>query len=111
MMVQTYTKGMTCGDYVVAYTRLSKCILFFFSSRRRHTRLQGDWSSDVCSSDLLRSLVGLLPEAQATKEVPKQKEPASAKRPQAVYDLISLDGNKPYDARDLLASKIGRAHV
>src|SRR5574341_1783279 len=25
---------------------------FFFSSRRRHTRLVGDWSSDVCSSDL-----------------------------------------------------------
>src|SRR5205807_6335121 len=29
-------------------------IFFFLSSRRRHTRLQGDWSSDVCSSDLLR---------------------------------------------------------
>src|SRR5256885_3585927 len=28
------------------------CFIFFFSSRRRHTRLQGDWSSDVCSSDL-----------------------------------------------------------
>src|SRR5688500_20164273 len=28
--------------------------MFFFSSRRRHTRLQGDWSSDVCSSDLDR---------------------------------------------------------
>src|SRR5688500_19648859 len=27
-------------------------IILFFSSRRRHTRLQGDWSSDVCSSDL-----------------------------------------------------------
>src|SRR5574340_1332686 len=27
--------------------------LFFFSSRRRHTRSFGDWSSDVCSSDLL----------------------------------------------------------
>src|SRR5205807_6770112 len=26
--------------------------IFFFSSRRRHTRLQGDWSSDVCFSDL-----------------------------------------------------------
>src|ERR1039457_5044580 len=25
---------------------------FFFSSRRRHTRFKGDWSSDVCSSDL-----------------------------------------------------------
>src|SRR2546426_9767095 len=31
------------------YVHLS---FFFFSSRRRHTRLQGDWSSDVCSSDL-----------------------------------------------------------
>src|SRR5256885_8766114 len=30
---------------------------FFFSSRRRHTRLQGDWSSDVCSSDLRLELV------------------------------------------------------
>src|SRR2546426_4655357 len=29
-------------------------VFFFFSSRRRHTRLQGDWSSDVCSSDLER---------------------------------------------------------
>src|SRR5256885_4023075 len=32
-------------------------ICFFFSSRRRHTRLQGDWSSDVCSSDLLLTLI------------------------------------------------------
>src|SRR5436189_1336598 len=28
------------------------CFVFFFSSRRRHTRYIGDWSSDVCSSDL-----------------------------------------------------------
>src|SRR5437867_6995213 len=27
-------------------------VVFFFSSRRRHTRSYGDWSSDVCSSDL-----------------------------------------------------------
>src|SRR5690606_40306457 len=27
-------------------------LLFFFSSRRRHTRFSRDWSSDVCSSDL-----------------------------------------------------------
>src|SRR5438094_8389999 len=27
-------------------------MFFFFSSRRRHTRSYGDWSSDVCSSDL-----------------------------------------------------------
>src|SRR2546430_9104350 len=29
-------------------------VLFFFSSRRRHTRFDCDWSSDVCSSDLAR---------------------------------------------------------
>src|SRR5699024_11286624 len=28
---------------------------FFFSSRRRHTRSKRDWSSDVCSSDLISS--------------------------------------------------------
>src|SRR5207237_10822593 len=54
----------------------------------------------------LRSLVGLLPEAETAKDVARQKAVAPAKRPQAVYDLISLDGNKPYDARDLLASVI-----
>src|SRR3989454_1460946 len=31
--------------------------VFFFSSRRRHTRLQGDWSSDVCSSDVVGKAV------------------------------------------------------
>src|SRR3712207_5544113 len=30
-------------------------MFFFFSSRRRHTRYWRDWSSDVCSSDLVRS--------------------------------------------------------
>src|SRR5205807_6913104 len=36
-------------------------LFFFFSSRRRHTRLQGDWSSDVCSSDLTYGRVFLAP--------------------------------------------------
>src|SRR5690348_10509203 len=44
---------------------------FFFSSRRRHTRWTGDWSSDVCSSDLLAAqryaqLPALLRRAAAT---------------------------------------------
>src|SRR2546427_4121044 len=30
--------------------------IFFFSSRRRHTRFDCDWSSDVCSSDLNASI-------------------------------------------------------
>src|SRR3712207_7655455 len=32
-------------------------LLFFFSSRRRHTRYWRDWSSDVCSSDLVPNIV------------------------------------------------------
>src|SRR5690606_36331117 len=32
-------------------------MLFFFSSRRRHTRFSRDWSSDVCSSDLIGAIV------------------------------------------------------
>src|SRR2546422_4171086 len=31
-------------------------LFFFFSSRRRHTRCSRDWSSDVCSSDLLLAI-------------------------------------------------------
>src|SRR5688500_19674345 len=51
-------------------SRKHRC--FFFSSRRRHTRLQGDWSSDVCSSDLetdevAASLTGEDPRARATR--------------------------------------------
>src|SRR3989475_4372236 len=44
-------------------------IIFFFSSRRRHTRFDCDWSSDVCSSDLAMIRRGL------THEQPRQ-EPA-----------------------------------
>src|SRR5215472_11871152 len=33
---------------------------FFFSSRRRHTRCLSDWSSDVCSSDLVAVVVGVV---------------------------------------------------
>src|SRR2546422_11672678 len=36
--------------------RVSSIIVFFFSSRRRHTRCSRDWSSDVCSSDLENAL-------------------------------------------------------
>src|SRR2546430_7721192 len=36
--------------------RLVYDIFFFFSSRRRHTRFDCDWSSDVCSSDLIRDV-------------------------------------------------------
>src|SRR2546429_1959992 len=43
-------------------------VVFFFSSRRRHTRCSRDWSSDVCSSDLL--LVWWIGIAELTVPVP-----------------------------------------
>src|SRR5699024_11377683 len=42
-------------------------VLFFFSSRRRHTRSKRDWSSDVCSSDLLEVVADVL--AAPTKQI------------------------------------------
>src|SRR5205807_3200575 len=48
---------------------------FFFSSRRRHTRLQGDWSSDVCSSDLTTSLASRRPVTPSTAYQTAQPAP------------------------------------
>src|SRR3989442_5430431 len=39
--------------YGLTYDTAMQGHCFFFSSRRRHTRCGRDWSSDVCSSDLL----------------------------------------------------------
>src|SRR5690348_18342614 len=48
---------------------------FFFSSRRRHTRWTGDWSSDVCSSDLnVQASMGKKP----VNEDPIAANPANA---------------------------------
>src|SRR5690242_20930208 len=44
-----------CISFIVHYLLVFVYFFFFFSSRRRHTRLTCDWSSDVCSSDLLAS--------------------------------------------------------
>src|SRR5437764_7819733 len=41
--------------YIKECLELLDAVVFFFSSRRRHTRYIGDWSSDVCSSDLTRN--------------------------------------------------------
>src|SRR5256885_16642097 len=43
------------------------CLSFLCSSRRRHTRLQGDWSSDVCSSDLAEHIPEDVAEAVAAE--------------------------------------------
>src|SRR2546430_7875400 len=50
--------------------------LFFFSSRRRHTRFDCDWSSDVCSSDLVARAVRRGEAAAADRSRGPREDPA-----------------------------------
>jgi len=60
---------------------------------------------DASCLNRLRSLIALLPEAETTKAAKIDKKmPKPSKNPDALYELVSLDGQKQYDARDLLAS-------
>src|SRR2546430_5795432 len=60
---QRLTPGLRNSSLPDSYRRVREhcsvsgtlCFSFFFSSRRRHTRFDCDWSSDVCSSDLRRT--------------------------------------------------------
>src|SRR5437016_8714930 len=66
-------------------TFMFSCV-FFFSSRRRHTRLVSDWSSDVCSSDL--KLAGAL----AFRIGEFSKEPIAVVTPIAeMLEISALD--------------------
>src|SRR2546429_8387156 len=68
---------------------------FFFSSRRRHTRCSRDWSSDVCSSDLLWLLalsvaLGVALGATGLREKLFRKSDATTIRSLAVLPLENL---------------------
>src|SRR5256886_10098535 len=67
----------------VAWQRVDWNIVFFFSSRRRHTRFDCDWSSDVCSSDLSRRRANRRAPVRGAatsrpRTVPRQPNPALA---------------------------------
>src|SRR5205807_2731749 len=85
---------------------------FFFSSRRRHTRLQGDWSSDVCSSDLppfprprpvlvwpavALVLTGAVYLANRGAARPGGAAPASARTRLAVLPLVNMSADPRND--------------
>src|SRR5215212_10450292 len=57
-------------------------LLFFFSSRRRHTRCLSDWSSDVCSSDLLPVRLGHV--------APMNSPPAPTAPQQPLQEALAL---------------------
>src|SRR2546422_8274291 len=51
------------------------CCFFFFSSRRRHTRCSRDWSSDVCSSDLVAEPAAGEDHGAAPERPPEEIQP------------------------------------
>src|SRR5438876_9712651 len=70
-------------------------MFFFFSSRRRHTRWTGDWSSDMCSSDLIlerRTDKDSLLAAHARKLYDELLRPAESLLANADRLLIVPDG-------------------
>src|SRR5260370_23359532 len=87
---------------------ISLASVFFFSSRRRHTRFKCDWSSDVCSSDLDAAI----PEFTAHSELRLQDarhpvlEDKLRRENRAIVPMsLALGG----DERVLVISEIGRA--
>src|SRR2546426_4274138 len=82
--------------------------LFFFSSRRRHTRLQGDWSSDVCSSDLDPFLAA----APASRlpfviRTPDRRFPAGNDRP--AQQAVVVPGN--FTTVDRKSTRLNSSHL
>src|SRR5256886_4445593 len=57
-----------CIAYAASCGFRIRFVFFFFSSRRRHTRFDCDWSSDVCSSDLSYPWPGNIRELQNVVE-------------------------------------------
>src|SRR5207237_6593630 len=61
---------LVCISGIFALLSILGFSIFFFSSRRRHTRFKCDWSSDVCSSDLALRCSGVLVFVRAMVGIP-----------------------------------------
>src|ERR1035441_10793653 len=65
-------------------------LVFFFSSRRRHTRCLSDWSSDVCSSDLRVVLPVFFGQSDACLTSKRSFDTMCELNPQVGKDLIVI---------------------
>src|SRR3989475_8288122 len=84
-------------------------VFFFFSSRRRHTRFDCDWSSDVCSSDL--AVADPRPDARAeAREPPRFLAAAAVARSAAGVDE-DLRAGAAVAAREPAVPLSGRCRV
>src|SRR5438270_13303591 len=78
---------------------------FFFSSRRRHTRFDCDWSSDVCSSDLSR----LREERERLTHRDQRVRVGQQELGQALADIERREAELHRKQASLEADEIGRA--
>src|SRR2546421_6162053 len=85
-------------------------IFFFFSSRRRHTRSDRDWSSDVCSSDLRthHSQQRVHPHSQERKE---DLPPVGTKKRRSEEHTSELQSRSDLVCRLLLEKKKKKKHT
>ena len=87
--------GYTTPSFILLFVFVC---FFFFSSRRRHTRYIGDWSSDVCSSDLCGPMILAAGDVPGIWKLEGRQAPLSGT---AIYDL----------RRQQLASHVHREHT
>src|SRR3712207_7646180 len=81
------------------------CYFFFFSSRRRHTRYWRDWSSDVCSSDLLIAAALALASLASFSPAAAQKKGAVPKRPKLQFTTDTNDAIAYYRLGEQMRSE------
>src|SRR5438132_2374473 len=97
-------RQLKCVEWILPFVGL---FLFFFSSRRRHTRSLCDWSSDVCSSDLSRCR----PAPAGFRACPRSPGGPSRRRAQPRSPSIRRSPARARDAggSSRSAGEIGRA--
>src|SRR5437762_5767788 len=78
---------------------------FFFSSRRRHTRYIGDWSSDVCSSDLANIELKKAVAAGRFGRLTLGETTCKWWREQSYYDLGGWKGTQALDGGGALMNQ------
>src|SRR5256886_11991430 len=100
--MKTWLYVLSVISIIRSQVQYAHCDYFFFSSRRRHTRFDCDWSSDVCSSDLASGYrVVYTASTPSTSEIFLYDSASST--PQ---QLVSLSTGIPPDPRFISAQKI-----
>src|SRR2546430_11304680 len=100
--LQTWWSVLLALDLLSRARSLGTTCIFFFSSRRRHTRFDCDWSSDVCSSDLRRII------RRMVSAPSKAKENRAKKSPFGFIDTSGVQSARRVQRAKTMAGVLGR---